>query len=115
MSGLLKLNCWIICNEPRCIVLVKIAKTETIYTLNRAIIDENPDLRDISARSLNIHNVSIPIDGDLGTNLAAFRSQHDSAKDNPSPVDELSQVFSDEPKALHLHIIVQPPPAGKLE
>lgn len=115
MSDLLKLNCWILGDEPECIFLVKIAKIETVYTLKRAVIDENPDLRDIPARYLDIHSVSIPIDGDIVAKLAAFQPQDDSSNHNSSPVDVLSQVFPTEPSALHLHIIVQPPPVGKLE
>jgi hypothetical protein len=105
----LKLNCWVFGDDPNRIFPVNIVKTESIYTLQKIIIDENPDL-DIPARSLDIRRVSIAMDGDLGAKLKHLRILYAPWR----PVDELSQVFSDAPIAQHLHIIVESVDRGEL-
>jgi hypothetical protein len=109
----LKLNCWVLGDEPSRIFPVNIVKTECVYTLQKVIIDANPDLGDIPARYLDIRMVSVAMDGDLGAKLKDLRTQHDGL---PlwRPVDELSHVFPDKPDAQHLHIVVKPADRGKL-
>ena len=108
----LKLNCWILDDDPSRIFPVNIVKTESVYTLQKVIVDENPDLGDIPARSLDIRRVSIAMDRDLGTKLKDIRTQYNGLPWRP--VDELSQIFPDEPITQHLHIVVKPADRGKL-
>jgi hypothetical protein len=55
------------------------------------------------------------VDDDLDSTLKRFRSEHDPEKGVHHlsvPVKRLKGVFGD-PIDEHIHVIVQPPPAGK--
>jgi hypothetical protein len=40
MSNILELNCWVIGDDPRHVIPIKIASSETVGTLKKAIKDE---------------------------------------------------------------------------
>jgi hypothetical protein len=75
--------------------------------LKRAIKEEKMAFAHIDASSLDIWNVSIPVDGD--TNLNAQVEDMKILETKPLlPVKQLSDVFRDAVKR-HLHVIVLDP------
>jgi hypothetical protein len=70
MATLLKLNCWVLGEESTRIFSVEIDPDKNVGELKRAIKQKKKLALDpISADSLDVYNVSIPIDED--TNLEA--------------------------------------------
>jgi hypothetical protein len=57
-----------------------------------------------------LQKVDLPVDDTLKRNLIELELND---KEQLSPVDRMLEVF-DRPQHNHLHIIVQPPPAGEL-
>jgi Crinkler effector protein N-terminal domain len=111
---LLELNCLIHGDGSLDIFLVKILASETVSILRDVIKDKNQQtFRQVDANNLQLFKVSIPIDSELDGTLAKFKPHNpDNNVHELSPVDDLSQIFSDHPVRKHLHIIVQPVPLG---
>jgi hypothetical protein len=62
MSNLLELNCWVIGDEPHSVFPAKIASSETVGTLRKAILPEMENSgSDLVAKSLVLWKVSCPI------------------------------------------------------
>jgi hypothetical protein len=62
MSNILELNCWVIGDEPLSVFPVKIASSETVGTLKKAIKDEMENsCGDLVAKSLMLWKVNCPI------------------------------------------------------
>jgi hypothetical protein len=58
MSDLLNLNCWVLGDDPQCVFSLKIAKSETINVLKKAIKNEKkPIFDDIMADTLDLWKV----------------------------------------------------------
>jgi hypothetical protein len=112
--SILELNCLVHGDDPRNIFPVKIASTESVGTLKKAIKEENPaSFHDVDARSLHIWKVSIPVEAYLKENVGEVELG-DGAE--LSPVEVLSDVFSPIPTQKHLHIVVlYPLPDGEYE
>jgi hypothetical protein len=73
---------------------------------------KNHSFRDADADSLVLWKVSIPVDRSLKQNIG----NHSFAdEDLLSPVDELSEVFSEGLSQKHLHIVIKAPPVGQSE
>jgi hypothetical protein len=106
MAATLHLNCWVHGDDVGQIFQIHIANTESVSTLKEVIKDKNPEsFRDVDARSLVLWKVSIPA-GHLQKNLANVDIPHETSL---SSMDDLVDVFSDEPRRKHLHIVVKPP------
>jgi len=59
MSNILELNCWVIGDDPRHVIPIKIASSETVGTLKKAIKDEiKHSFADFDAKSLDLWKVS---------------------------------------------------------
>ena len=62
MSNILELNCWVIGDEPLSIFPVKIASSETVGYMRKAILPEMENsCSDLVAKSLVLWKVSCPI------------------------------------------------------
>ncbi|KAG1907469.1 uncharacterized protein F5891DRAFT_1169607 [Suillus fuscotomentosus] len=95
MTSKFNLNCLVLGDHPRNIFPVKITWTDTVG-----------DLKD----TLQLWKVDLPVDDTLGRNhLDELELDH---KTPLSPVDEIFEVFDSPPQHKHLHIVVQPLPAG---
>ena len=106
-SDLLNLNCWVHGDERQSVFTVKIPKTDNVSTLKKLIKDEKKPIFDhIPADSLVLWKDSVPID-----ELDKLKLKPDG--EALSPVDELSELFSDKPARKCVHIVVRPPPAGE--
>ena len=59
MSNILELNCWVIGDDPRHVIPIKIASSETVGTLKKAIKDEiKHSFADFDAKFLDLWKVS---------------------------------------------------------
>ena len=106
MAATLKLNCWVLGDDVSQVFPIKIANTESVGTLKKVIRDENSEsFHDIDARSLTLCKVSFPVDRHLHQRLASIDITDGTSL---SSVDDLVDVFSDEPHRKHLHIVVKP-------
>jgi hypothetical protein len=99
MSNTLAINCLVFGEDHT--FLVKIARTESVYTLKDAIKEE---------RKLAFQQVSIPVDGNLKLNVEKSNFNPD---DKLSSTEELSDVFSEPLPRKHLHLVVERPTVGK--
>jgi len=116
MSVILELNALVFGDGRSHVFPVKVAATESVGALKKAIKEEKKHaFEHIDADALNIFQVSFPVDDDLDATLKRFRPEHDPVKGVHHlsvPVKRLKGVFGD-PIEEHIHVIVQPPPAGK--
>jgi hypothetical protein len=112
--SILELNCLVHGDDPRNIFPVKIASTESVGTLKKAIKEEKKPVFDhVAADALKLWKVSIPVDAEYKENVGEVELG-DGAE--LSPVETLSDVFSPVPTRKHLHIIVvYPLPDGEYE
>jgi hypothetical protein len=107
---ILELNCFIQGNDPSHIFPVKIARTESVGTLKKAIKEEKkPELDHVTASSLKLWKVSIPVNDSFKENISNVELRE---KETLSPVDKLSYLFTVQPEEGHLHVMVHSPPAG---
>src|SRR5260221_1901536 len=93
MATPLKLNCWVLGEDSTRIFPVEIDRDENVGELKKAIKEEmKPAFDQIDADSLDVWNVSIPIDED--TNLKAqVKGLRLHAKKSLLPVRPLSGIF----------------------
>ena len=130
MLAFLDLNCLVRGEGRNDIFVIKIARSEAVGTLQQnikmAATDPKPDIhpprlwkvlsldevRDIDADRR--WQVDFPINDEV-INMLRNSGPLDPDKGfhELSPVDTLSEVFSDAPSRKHLHIIVQPPVLGE--
>jgi hypothetical protein len=110
---ILELNCVVHDDDHHHIFPVKIAGTESVGTLKKLIKEaKKPAFDHVTADSLRLWNVSIPVDDDFKENVGKFELSDEGVL---SPVDVLSEVFSVAPVPKRVHIIVLPPPARECE
>jgi len=109
MSKGLRLNCWVLGDDPVNVFPAEIQSEETVGHLKDLIMSKNPQFYGIPASSLALWKVDFPIDLTLRQHLS-----------NVNLVDEevlfpfrLSKVFTDPPLQDHLHMIVRYPPPGE--
>jgi hypothetical protein len=116
MSHILELNALVLGDVRGHIFTIEIDGTKNVSTLKDLIKDKNkPNFDHIPAYTLNIFKVSFPVGDDLDATLKRFRPEHDPEKGVHHlsvPLNRLNAVFGD-PIDGHIHVIVQPPPAGK--
>jgi len=108
---ILELNCFVHDDDPRHVFPVKIARTESVGTLKKAIKEEKKvTLEHVDADSLRLWKVSIAVNSGFKEDLRKVELRDDDAL---SPVDRLSKVFLGQPEDGDLHIIVRSPPASE--
>ena len=92
---------------------VKIASSEPVVAFKKAIKEEKkPMLDHVTADSLTLWKVSIPVDDRFKENVGKVELRHGEAL---SPVTRLSSVFVDRPEDGHLHVIVKSPRISESE
>ena len=108
---ILELNCWVLGDPSDRIFPVEIAANKSVGTLKKCIKEENQRrFQHVDANTLVLWRVSIHDVHNLPENISDVQG----VKEGPlSPMDTLSEVFSDAPKKKHIHIIVKPPAIGK--
>ena len=113
----LELNCLVLGDDPSHVFPVKIADSESIGSLKKAIREEKKHaFQDVDADSLKLFRVSFPVNDDLDATLTHFQCEHDAASVRylSRPVTRLKGLFSD-PEPEHIHVIMQSLPAGKYQ
>ena len=105
-----KLNCWVLGEDSTLIFPVEIDGDKNVGDLKKAIKEEmKPAFDYITANSLEIWNVSIPIDED--TNLEAQVKDLRLHEKKPLwPLKGLLRIFRDLDKET-LHVVVKAPPS----
>jgi Crinkler effector protein N-terminal domain len=105
MAATLQLNCWVLGDDVSKVFPIEIPSTKSVGILQKAIKNEKVALQHIDADSLTLWKVSIPQDR-LQQSLANVDLTDATSL---SSMDDLDDVFSDEPHRKHLHIVVKPP------
>ena len=104
--SLLLLNCWVFGEDSTCIFPVKIDRDENVGALKKAIKEEKKKAFDhIDANSLDVWNVSIPIDEDANL-VAQVKNLKVLETKSLLPVQLLSGIFRNV-VGQHLHVIVR--------
>ena len=82
-------------DDPSHVFPVKIAHTESVGALKKAIKNEKKHaFEHVDADTLNLWEVSIPVDNGFKENVRKFKLKDEEML---SPVDDLSHVFVDVP------------------
>jgi hypothetical protein len=106
MAATLQLNCWMHGDDVCQVFEIKIPNTESVSALKKVIKDEKkPALDHVTADSLTLWKVSIPVGRRLRYTLANVDLTDETSL---SSVDDLVDVFSDAPPHKDLHIVVKP-------
>jgi hypothetical protein len=111
----LDLNCLVLGDDISAarVFTVEIAKRKTVDGLKDAIKDKKkPEFDGYAADSLILWRVSILDDRAFNENIRKLKLDHEQSL---SPMDILSDVFSESPVPKHLHIVVRAPPAGEFD
>jgi hypothetical protein len=106
MAAPLLFNCWVHGDDFSQVVPIKIANTKSVSTLKEVIKDKNPEsFHGVDAHSLVLWKVSIPVNRQFQQSIAILDLTDQTLL---SSLDDLANVFSDQPHHKHLHIIVKP-------
>ena len=110
MDTRLKLNCWVLGEDSTRIFPVKIDHNEDVGGLKKAIKEEmKPTFDFITANSLEVWNVSIPINED--TNVEAqVKNLRLHEKKSLWGLKKLPRIFRDLDEET-LHVVVKAPPS----
>jgi hypothetical protein len=104
-----ELNCFVQGDDASQVFSVEIANNKPISALRKAIKEEKqPQLDHVTADSLTLWNVSIPVDDGLKENVSNVIRVQEAL----SPAVQLSDVFTDVLIQKHVHIIVKSPRIG---
>ncbi|KAJ3797997.1 hypothetical protein GGU11DRAFT_704771 [Lentinula aff. detonsa] len=101
-------NCLVLDSHPSInrIFAVQISETDTVATLKEKIKEKTrPTFDHIAAHTLDLWNVSVPIEGLSDTHLHDLQPVQAPLL----PVKRLSRLFPNTPPEEYLHIIVRPP------
>jgi hypothetical protein len=110
-SSNLELNCFVHGDDPRNVFPVRIARTDTVGMLKKAIKEEKKvALEHVDADVLKVWKVDVAVDDGFTENARQVELRDEKAL---SPVDPLSDHFTDRPAQKHVHIIARSPAAGK--
>jgi hypothetical protein len=100
---LLELNCFVQGDDRNQVFSIEIPNNKPISALKKAIKEEQkPTLDHVTADSLQLWKVSIPVDNNSRETLSQIVLRDEEAV---SPVKRLTDVFSDRPKQGDLHVI----------
>jgi hypothetical protein len=92
-------------NDATQVIQVNIANNKSFSTLKKAIKGEKrPELNHLTADSLHLWKVSLPVDHNLRECLTDLDLADDSEL---SSVDDLLNVFPDSPTHKHVHIVAK--------
>jgi hypothetical protein len=112
MATPLNLNCWVLGEDSTRIFPVKIDRDENVGALKKAIKQEmKPAFDPITANSLDVWNVSIPIDEDANLE-AQVKNLRLHEKKPLWALKGLLKIFSDLDKET-LHVVVKAPPISE--
>ena len=112
MATLLNLNCWVLGEDSTRIFPVKIDSAENVGALKEAIKEKmKPNFNHITANSLVLWKVAIPIDEDanLETEVKNLRLHEEKPL---WTTNGLLKIFSDLDKET-LHVVVKAPPISE--
>ena len=111
MPDAFDLNCCILGDDdPHRVFPVKISTTESVHILGKLIKDEKkPALDHVSADTLVLWKVSIPVDKSFKDSISKFEHVDEESL---WPVERLSKVFVNAPEEGCLHIVIKVPPIG---
>jgi hypothetical protein len=108
---ILDLNCFVHDDDPRHVFSLKIARTESVSTLRKAIKEEKKvAFEHVDADALELWDVSIAGDDFFEENVSKFEFVDEKAL---KPMTILNQTFPEPPEVGHLHIIVRSPPPSE--
>jgi Crinkler effector protein N-terminal domain len=108
----LNLNCWVLGEDSTCIFSVEIDRGKNVGDLKKAIKEEKKVAFDrINANSLDVWNVSIPIDEDANLE-AQVKNLRLHEKKLLWTLKGLLKIFSDLDKDT-LHVVVKAPPISE--
>jgi hypothetical protein len=103
----LDLNCWILTEDYTSVFSIEIGRTKTVATLQNAIKENQRIIfQHVDPRNVDLWQVSIFNDTSLKQNVEELNLQ------NKQPLlssTKLSNVFLEEPKDEHVHIVVRLP------
>jgi hypothetical protein len=106
--SIFELNCLVHGDDPRNVFPVKITSTESVGTLKDAIkAVRKPTFDHLRADALKLWKVSIAVADGFKENAKQVEVKNEEAL---SPVDPLSNKFTDTPARNHVHIMVIPVP-----
>ncbi|KAG1738714.1 hypothetical protein EDB19DRAFT_2039530 [Suillus lakei] len=105
MESNLKINCFILGDDPDQIFRVKIAWTKAVYDLKKLIKEKKHEFDGVDANTLQLWKVDINPEKERKLDLP-----HDAKE--LKPLTRLSKVFTVAPDDKHLHIFVQRPHNG---
>ena len=109
MATPFKLNCWVLGEDSTRVFRVEIDRGENVGGLKKAIKEEmKPAFDNITANSLEVWNVSIPIDEDANLE-AQVKNLRLHEKKPLWPLKGLLRIFRDLDKET-LHVVVKAPP-----
>jgi hypothetical protein len=111
VSPTLELNCLVLGDDPSHVFTIEIGGTKNVSVLKKAIKNEKKNVfQHVDADALVLWKVSMAVDHSFEENVKKVELRDEEAL---SPVEELSDVFSEVPARRHLHIIVSCPPNGE--
>jgi Crinkler effector protein N-terminal domain len=99
----LELHCLLLGDDATRILFVEIANTKPVSALKEAIKEKKLSLHHIDADALTLWKVSIPVNDGFKENVRKVQLRDEKAL---SPVDKLSDVFSDVPARRHVHMLI---------
>jgi len=101
---ILELNCFIHNDDHHHVFPIKIVQTESVGTLKKAIKEEKKVvLKHFDADALQLWDVSIVVNDGFKENVSRVELKDEKVL---SPVDALSDVFSEIPVRKHHHVII---------
>ena len=110
MATPFKLNCWVLGEDSTRVFPVEIDRGENVGGLKKAIKEEmKPAFDNITANSLEVWNVSIPIDEDANLE-AQVKNLRLHEKKPLWPLKGLLRIFRDLDEET-LHVVVKAPPS----
>jgi hypothetical protein len=109
-STTVELNCLVLGDDSRHVFPVKIATTESVGALKKAIKNEKKNVfQHVDADALVLWKVSILDDDGLQRRIEDLNLVEEQSLRRPAA--RLSKIFSDPVEDEHVHILVRPPPA----
>jgi hypothetical protein len=111
MATLLKLNCWVLGEKSTRIFSVEIDGKKNVEDLKRAIKEEKMAFAHIDADSLDVWDVSIPIDDDTNFN-AQVEDQKLCERTPMRSTRKLSTTFA-KLDGETLHVVIKAPPISE--
>jgi hypothetical protein len=111
----LELNCFVHGDDPSHIFAVDIDGNKKVSALKELIKDKKMHtFQHVDADTLNVFQVSLPIDDDVDAELRRFRPEDEGDHRLSNAAKRLKEFFRD-PKDEYVHVIVVHPVASELQ